>query len=434
MDFLSLPPDEQIKIRANQKAKQLKKRRDKQLKRQALTAAATPPTLFTSPFPTSITQDEYFGAVPEGLFRHPQIKATEDGCRLLLQQDFIAPYNYFMFSGSDKDVWNPEFNAFLAWQGFFTITHGGRHNDGKEVPLPELQPFYGVLLWYNFERSKYVVKELRRLNNIIADQQRKYRLINCQNPQRTWDLLNTYHTAKHGSNWLTAKYFDMMQKADENSHINFTMHCIELYDDLIDPNHESPLSGEIGFSTGKVYTSLSGWTEERNAEGTGTAQLVLLGRWLQQCNYMFWSLGHCYSPAMEYKRSLGHRVFPRQDFLHLLKQHRGEFRRSGSSSGGGGSGGSGGGGSGGNNADLQFSPLQKHATVESIDLIGAQMDCNKLDPPPVGWHITTGTTGSSGATATETKTEAETAKPRKKVKPNAKCPCGSGKKYKKCCR
>lgn len=89
---------------------------------------------------------------------------------------------------------------------------------------------------------------------------------------------------------------------------------------------ELPLAGEIGFSVGRVYTSLSGWTEDRTAEGTGTAQLVLLGRWLEHRGYAFWSLGHCYSPEMEYKRRLGHRIFPRSDFRALLAQHRGQFR------------------------------------------------------------------------------------------------------------
>ena len=57
----------------------------------------------------------------------------------------------------------------------------------------------------------------------------------------------------------------------------------------------------------------------------GTTQLVLLGRWLQARGYAFWSLGHCYSPSMDYKRRLGHRVLPRADFLRKLRRHRGPF-------------------------------------------------------------------------------------------------------------
>ena len=32
---------------------------------------------------------------------------------------------------------------------------------------------------------------------------------------------------------------------------------------------------------------------------------------------------HCYSPEMEYKRALGHRIYPRREFLALLARHRG---------------------------------------------------------------------------------------------------------------
>ena len=62
----------------------------------------------------------------------------------------------------------------------------------------------------------------------------------------------------------------------------------------------------------QVYTSLSGWTGERTSEAVGTAQLMLLGRWLRRRGYAFWSLGHCYSPEMDYKRQLGHRIYTRE--------------------------------------------------------------------------------------------------------------------------
>jgi hypothetical protein len=74
-----------------------------------------------------------------------------------------------------------------------------------------------------------------------------------------------------------------------------------------------------------MYTSLSGWTQQRTRERAGKTQLVLLGLWLKKKGYEFWSLGHCYSPMMEYKRQLGHRIWPRDDFRALLKSHRGPF-------------------------------------------------------------------------------------------------------------
>ena len=87
------------------------------------------------------------------------------------------------------------------------------------------------------------------------------------------------------------------------------------------------VAGEIGYSIGSVYTSLSGFsTRGTVAAGSGHVQLVCLGKWLQLKGYSFWSMGHCYSPAMDYKRQLGHRVYPRVDFLAKLKRHRGRFR------------------------------------------------------------------------------------------------------------
>lgn len=44
----------------------------------------------------------------------------------------------------------------------------------------------------------------------------------------------------------------------------------------------TPLAGEIGFTVGQVYTSLSGWTGERSTEAHGTSQLVLLALWLEK--------------------------------------------------------------------------------------------------------------------------------------------------------
>jgi len=92
------------------------------------------------------------------------------------------------------------------------------------------------------------------------------------------------------------------------------------------PRPPPPLAGEIGFTVGGVYTSLTGWTGERSTSSTGTAQLVLLGLWLERRGYSFWSLGHCYSPQMDYKRQLGHRIYTRREFRELLKKHRGPFK------------------------------------------------------------------------------------------------------------
>lgn len=331
-----------------------------------------------------IKREDYFRACRGGRFRDPNLKATEKNLELLFrvlsagdeQARRLNTCHYFQFSGSESEIWDPRFNARMAYEGFFTITTS---RWCSVEPLPELQPFYSVVTWPNFEASRHVRQALRRLQR----SGRQYCIVNNLNPTKTWECLDAYHRKKYGCNWLTRQYFEMLQAATADKSINFRLQCVELYegsaaelqassleagqlgvgdrvkiresgrrgslvdksdaelpckvqfDDGLLPHTDwfaesavasaGPLAGEIGFSIGGVYTSLSGWTEERTSEGFGTAQLVLLGRWLQQHKFAFWSLGHCYSPEMDYKRQLGHRVVPRDSFLDLLRSQRGAF-------------------------------------------------------------------------------------------------------------
>eukprot|EP00040_Diaphanoeca_grandis_P040000 m.260901 g.260901 ORF g.260901 m.260901 type:complete len:451 (-) comp40858_c0_seq1:180-1532(-) len=302
---------------------------------------------------TVISKDEYFSAASGGLFRDPHITATPESIELLFQilesgSEFgnqLCTCNYFQFAGSTKQIWDPIFNARLAWEGFFTITTKHR---GNVEPLPELQPFYGVLFWQHFETSKPTKRVLNRLRK--PNEAEKYELAHMVDPDRTWELLDTYHRRRNGSNWLTKQYFETMKAASNNPNINFQLNIVELYASNSNSNgnnsvpdsasssdsdgtsklelafkSRSPLAGEIGFTIGGVYTSLSGWTSQRTTDGDGITQLVLLGRWLQAKGYSFWSLGHCYSPELDYKRTLGQHIYERNDFLALLHRNRGPF-------------------------------------------------------------------------------------------------------------
>jgi hypothetical protein len=180
-----------------------------------------------------------------------------------------------------------------------------------------------VVQWPHFDRSQDNKTQLRMLSRMVhgPDQRRLVLRVN-RHPHSTWSALEAYHQSHHGCNWLTLKYFQQNLATPES--INFKLHCVELFEAAKDGT-ESLLAGEIGFSVGKVYTSLSGWTQQRTRERHGKSQLVLLGLWLKKRGYELWSLGHCYSPMMEYKRQLGHRIWPREDFRALLKLHRGPF-------------------------------------------------------------------------------------------------------------
>jgi hypothetical protein len=180
-----------------------------------------------------------------------------------------------------------------------------------------------VVQWPHFDQSNDNKAQLRMLSRMVRCQpQRRFVLRVNRDPRATWRALEEYHRKNHGSNWLTSKYLD--QSLATPASVNFKLHCIELFETAQDGT-ETLLAGEIGFSVGKVYTSLSGWTQQRTRERPGKAQLVLLGLWLRKRGYELWSLGHCYSPQMEYKRQLGHRIWPREDFRALLKLHRGPF-------------------------------------------------------------------------------------------------------------
>ena len=178
-----------------------------------------------------VSQNEYFDACPHGMFRDPSLPPTAllDLLLRALEADDeqaadLNQCNYFLFSGPQEALWDAEFNARLAWEGFFTIT--SRTGPRRQIePLPELQPFYGVLLWPNFEASKHVRKALARMARAPRN---GYVLSNCVDPDRTWERLEAYHKVRHTSNWLTRRYFEMMKAASDDPTVNFTLHCVEL--------------------------------------------------------------------------------------------------------------------------------------------------------------------------------------------------------------
>jgi len=344
--FDDLPDEAREKIREKQKLAQAKKKAARLAKANDDALSAPPPKEDRAEqYPTMLTRDKYFGACRAGLFRQPGFKATEANLDILMNMDFsqvigrdrqgntilLADFNYFQFEGSKDEIWDPTFLARLAHEGFFTITT--QRFGGEREPLPELQPFYGVLDWTNMNRSKAVRKALQQVSE-SSGQNKDYQLYCNKNLDLTYELLDKYQIEKHGTNWMTRKYLEAFRKASQDPSINFRLHSIELYDGPFSENGSKSgcngaaprmLAGEIGYSIGRIYTSLSGFST-RDAECFGWLQLACLGKWLEHRGYAFWSLGHCYSPEMDYKRQLGHRIYPRADFLARLKKHIGEFR------------------------------------------------------------------------------------------------------------
>uniref|UniRef100_A0A0G4FBI0 Uncharacterized protein n=1 Tax=Chromera velia CCMP2878 TaxID=1169474 RepID=A0A0G4FBI0_9ALVE len=404
-------------------------------------------------FPSMITEAQYFAACPYSFFSHRSLTASEESVDTLMTQVkekrvvgyagenpvTMAEFHYFSFQGTDEEKWSPRLYAKLAWEGFFTITQGarsGRHH----TPLPELQPFYSVVEWRNFHSCKHVKKGLRRLRSSSGVGRLELRC--TTDVDSVWRGVTQYHEDLHGVNWLSKRYLETMTKASADPELNFRAHAIALYvlppetgggdgkggeeglggsgggseSEVVD-REPRLIAGEIGYSIGPVYTSLSGFSERLEREGmhggeedwvdedeggtgkvmedarevtaktassvdsdvldlggvgAGTAQLLLLGLWLEERGFSFWSLGHCYSPAMDYKRRLGHRVLPREAFLERLQEVRGPFIRPPSGDLGGRSLEVGGGGESGGSKSKGFQPFAGDDSVAAKKLLRIQ--------------------------------------------------------------
>jgi hypothetical protein len=118
---------------------------------------------------THISSSEYFGLCRGGHTSVPmpcneasvakfmELVRSSDSSSDAELSAVLRRHNYFTFQGSLKKQWDPLFYARLSWEGFFVITTEqwvGERN--VRIPLPELQPVYGVLSWPDFERSNVV--------------------------------------------------------------------------------------------------------------------------------------------------------------------------------------------------------------------------------------------------------------------------------------
>ena len=87
----------------------------------------------------------------------------------------LKHFSYYQFAGTDTQVWDPTLYARLAHAGFFTITTKRPRPASKKSsttpppaasePLAELQPFYSVVGWRQFESAKHVRRTLKRLRD-----------------------------------------------------------------------------------------------------------------------------------------------------------------------------------------------------------------------------------------------------------------------------
>jgi Leu/Phe-tRNA-protein transferase len=75
------------------------------------------------------------------------------------------------------------------------------------------------------------------------------------------------------------------------------------------------VGGELGYTVGSIYTSLTGFSSRDSA---GSVQLACTGKMLFSAGFTVWDLGM----DMDYKRSLGAQLVPRDDFVRMVHSTR----------------------------------------------------------------------------------------------------------------
>jgi len=205
----------------------------------------------------------------------------------------------FVYPGSANYYWSDDYSAeyyiAVAKAGFISVTEEFK---GKELLIPEIQHNYALLDFKDLHISRKVQKLLKNKNlqlKVSEDLEPAFYGIN----------------ALHKNSWLSRKYLNTL-KATKGVDSNFK--ALSFY---IEENGVI-VAGELGYIIGKTYTSLSGFClREKHYNNYGTAQLVLLAKYLEQNNFAFWNLGH---PHMSYKKALGAKVYTRAEFLRRWRE------------------------------------------------------------------------------------------------------------------
>lgn len=229
----------------------------------------------------------------------------------LIRPEDLAPS---LFEGLAADLsqtyyWTPlfdeDFYIALARAGFISVAH---ISEWGELLLPELQAAYAVLDWKDLKASRSTQKLLDPQRMASMDLRFEF----SQEASAVNRVLDALEEQWGASSWLLPSYRRLMENLVHRPSFFFALEATRLWvgDTLV--------AGELGYTTGAVYTSLSGFFKRGRTEwnGLGIVQLQVLARHLESASYRFWNLGH---PYMKYKRDLGAKVLPRLEFLERWK-------------------------------------------------------------------------------------------------------------------
>ncbi len=108
--------------------------------------------------------------------------------------------------------------------------------------------------------------------------------------------------AHHAERWLSTSLCDALEALHREPIDGIAARSVEVYEE------GELVAGEIGYSCGRAYTSLSGFYA---VSGAGSVQLACLGRMLARAGFSLWDLGM----EIDYKVRLGGRLVERRRFI-----------------------------------------------------------------------------------------------------------------------
>ncbi len=238
--------------------------------------------------------------------RRPQRVELEEYIPPYLRR-FVHPYHGdFCFCR----VFHPRLMAQLMSEGFLPIAT-------PEILLPKLHAHRCVIALDkgDLHISKSTRKKSKRFT-FTVNKAFSQVVQGCheQHGDKCWlypplvQVFETMHRADH----IPAILMDSQTKA-----CPVRMYSIEVW------NTETGAlaGGELGYTVGSIYTSLTGFAAEDSA---GSVQLAALGNLLTQLGFSLWDLGM----EMEYKNSLGCHLMPRAEFVahvHAVRHAQGHL-------------------------------------------------------------------------------------------------------------
>lgn len=124
-------------------------------------------------------------------------------------------------------------------------------------------------------------------------------------------------TEEPGDCWLANEFAEMYRLVNslpESARRGVAFHSIELW------HKESGrlAAGELGYTVGSIYSSCTGFALKHDFPGSGTCQLVALGKLLESCGFELWDLGM----ELDYKIELGGKMQPRASWIAQVRRLR----------------------------------------------------------------------------------------------------------------